>query len=165
MIRPAPNRQTLRPGFTLVELLTVIAIIAVLIGLTTAAVQKVRHRSLELRTHNDIRQLSAAVDVAKSKYGVDWIPSRLMLRNDGNYNIANQIEMDSATFVKKVWPRIQYPVFNAASRGWFPDDPGANVQSAYLLEGHQCLVFFLGGIQYTDPGTGLVTCRGFSVNY
>ena len=57
-MRLAPTRRTARPAFTLVELLAVIAIIAVLIGLTTAAVQKVRVRTLEVRTRNDISQLA-----------------------------------------------------------------------------------------------------------
>ena len=165
-----PRARPLRAAFTLVELLAVIAIIAVLIGLTTAAVQKVRVRTLEMRTRSDISQLSVALDSAKAKYNVDYFPSRIRLQNgfldSGQYKV---IDIETRKFLGTMWPQMKTmktPVFNtsvppndpAYSRGWFPDDPNASLNSNYTLSGDQCLVFFLGGIQSGGA------CQGFSTN-
>lgn len=164
-IRPAPARRTLRPAFTLVELLTVIAIIAVLIGLTTAAVQKVRIRTLEVRNRHDISQMALAIDAFNAKYQVAYIPSRIVLREDGAWGthanpIIRALELESMAFLKKMWPRLATPA-TAGFKGhdWNGDGvitPGDN--GAFMLEGDQCLVFFLGGIQRGG------VCTGFSVN-
>jgi hypothetical protein len=127
----------------------------------------VRNKAFELQITSDIRQLDTMVQQFHVEWKVDHLPSRIVLRNDGAYNMANPLEKDSAIFLKKMWPRLQFPVYTANvvpatdprySLGWFPDDAAATPTSAYVLSGEQCLVFFLGGIQQGGA------CRGFSAN-
>lgn len=61
-------RRTSRPGFTLVELVTVMTILAVLVTLTVGAVQGIRESSARKATE----QAFAAIDTALQAYFDDW---------------------------------------------------------------------------------------------
>jgi prepilin-type N-terminal cleavage/methylation domain-containing protein len=170
---PIQRRQRFerpRGGFTLIELLVVMAIIAILVGLTAAAAFRVRIKALEVQTRNDISQLSTSVQAFQTKNQVDFIPSRIRLRNNVTaYNTSSPYEMASFTYLKKIWPRLNNngqmvtDIANGTSKGWMPDDPNCAtpagcIQQVYDLEGDQCLVFFLGGLQASG------SCRGFPTN-
>jgi general secretion pathway protein G len=173
------NAASARTAFTLVELLVVIAIIVVLVSLLMVAVFKALDSAYEAQTRTDITQLAAAVQSFQTKYQVNYIPSRIVLcKQRVNYfnpvtgAYKSQLHQDSLEYLGRIWPRLNWssphpPVLpaNVAWVGidWSGDGQPPPAQASNLdpiLEGEQCLVFFLGGI----PSVGSGTMTGFSTN-
>ena len=73
------QRPHSRRGFTLIEMLVVIAIITVLVALVVPAVMYFTRKGPQLLTTNEISQLDTAIQNFKTTYKVDYIPSRLRL--------------------------------------------------------------------------------------
>src|SRR5262249_50626462 len=139
----------------LVELLIVIAIIAVLAGLTLSAVFRVLGSGPKAEAQYDIRQLGVAIGAFQTEFGVDYIPSYFVLREDGQYNTSNPAHQPTIKYFQKLFgKRFNY----AAKRDWNNDS--TITQGDIVLEGHHCLVFFLGGIP-APAGDG---CYGFSTD-
>jgi hypothetical protein len=90
-------------------------------------------KRLEAQTQKDIANLAMAIAQFKQSFGVDYLPSRLDLSGG-----------DPATvfYMSLLFPQ-------AAPDSW---------RGAGKLEGDQCLVFFLGGVQKDG------SCYGFSTN-
>jgi len=151
-----------RSAFTLVELIVVMTIIAILVGLLVSAVQRARVRAKEVVARNDIQQLAMAVESFKSRYEVTYLPSRVILLNNlGLYNqapynntntVVGRIAQDTKAFLLRMWPRL------TGTNGFVTWFPGDNT-GVYYLEGDQCLVFFLGGLQMNGGCTGFRTNR------
>jgi prepilin-type N-terminal cleavage/methylation domain-containing protein len=145
------TRVRRRDGFTLIELLIVIGIIAILASLTTSAVFAAFTKMREVKCRNEISDLSNSMKQMESDYNITVPPpSRLWLDETGTYSTVPagvpagttlaqlaQLAVDSEAYVKKVWPRHQYPI------DW--NGNGTIDNQGVVLEGSQVLVFFLGG--------------------
>jgi prepilin-type N-terminal cleavage/methylation domain-containing protein len=169
MIR-ANRATTRRAGFTLVEVLVVIAIIAVLVSLTAAAVFKISGKGDELIARHDISNLAAAIEAFKQQMKVDFIPSRFRLREDlfGYVNplTADYLDSESWAYLKKLFPKLPtpaaaYPMPGSVLIDW---NNNGTQDGAVDLEGHQCLVFFLGGIPTGAWNGQPNNVTGFSTN-
>src|SRR5258707_470422 len=97
-MRPTSNRTGPRAGFTLVELLVVMTIIAILFALTAAAVVKSMPKMDETRTRNDISQLANAVQAFKTEFAVAYIPDKLVLPPSA--------DPASLQYISALWPRL-----------------------------------------------------------
>ena len=162
------HRQA-RSAFSLIELLIVIAIIALLVGLTTAAVQRVRIVAVRTQTANDITKLADGLQAAMKRYNdATVLPSKLVLFNQLNRYTTNppvgetpadtELRKRSGETLSRMFgPRL---LRNGTYVSW--DGAASPADSKTVLEGQQCLVFYLGGVQVTT-GSAL-TCVGFSTD-
>jgi len=150
-MRRNPNRRA-RGGFTLIEILVVIAIIAVLFGMLMAAIMRVKSGGPRVQVTNDLSQMAAALSTFESNVykGQGRLPSKLMLCEDGNYPLNTQLGIDSKNFLNKCFGHGR-PLGQVDWNG----NGGIDAGQQFVLEGEQVLVFLLGGINGT---------RGFSTN-
>jgi prepilin-type N-terminal cleavage/methylation domain-containing protein len=155
------HRRAGRAGFTLIELLVVIAIIAVLVGLTAAAVQKVRSVGPQTQARTEIGQFETGLASCRTEFGLDYVPSKLVLREDGNYKTGtgpNQaLYPKTVAILQKMFGRN----FNVYGQYKWKGNAATSTGET-VLEGQHCLVFFTGGIP-TAPG-GTNGCTGFNAD-
>jgi prepilin-type N-terminal cleavage/methylation domain-containing protein len=125
-----------RLGFTLIEVLVVIAIIAILAALLLGGVMAFMKKGPEMVSKSDIQQLSTSLDQFKGKFK-QYPPSQIVLRSTiSSYNMGNKLEADSVNWIMTLWPNIS----TTKVLQWAPGFVGPAT-----LEGDQSLVLFLGG--------------------
>ncbi|MDX2037385.1 MAG: prepilin-type N-terminal cleavage/methylation domain-containing protein [Isosphaeraceae bacterium] len=175
MTDPSRPDSTRRPGFTLVELLVVILILAILIALLVPAIAGAVRTARDGQVSAELNNLATALADFKNTYG-DYPPSRIILPTSNTngglatiiasplssarvYNPGNLPDISvrdlaarSQRYLLKFFPRATSPAaFNVTRAGNY-----------VILEGHECLVFFLGGAPTEDKTTNTWTMTGFS---
>ncbi len=181
-IRRRPGEGRGPRGFTMVELLAVILILAVLIALFLPALNGALKTAKNAAVGAEINQLAQALASFKAQYG-DYPPSRIYLAENGDYTVVTsnvslsvagasqditlgQLAQRSDAALRKFFPRVVLntsggPVFANNSPRWYDFNGDGylltnGVPQAYILQGHECLVFFLGGIPLqTASGYGM----------
>jgi general secretion pathway protein G len=168
-----PLRAARRPGFTLVEMLVVLAIIVVLVSLVAGVVLRFLGQGPIMQAQTEISQLNQSVELFKQKYGI-YPPSKIFLANtQADYVTAKTNDPTNAAFydqswsiINRIFPKLDWN--NTSGQGlidWTGNNGAGPVYKAFkgtFLEGDQCLVFFLGGMQ-TSAG-GVNSCLGFANN-
>jgi hypothetical protein len=160
---------------TLVELLVVLAIIAVLVALLSGAILKTLSQGPQLQTRSDLTQLSDALGTFQAKFGLRYPPpSQIKLCSLKSQYGNAQLDKDSIQYLQSMFPRMadtwsgtvnnSYSNTNGIYWGQNPTtgQPTTLPTGGVTLTGDQCLVFFLGGLQTTVNGT--TGCLGFSTN-
>jgi prepilin-type N-terminal cleavage/methylation domain-containing protein len=165
------RKHSQRGGFSLIELLVVILIITLLISLTASAVFKTLNKIADVQNTREISDAQTGLVNFMQKFGVDRPPpSRLVLFPRANLytgaTFGPQLEGDSLQYLEMAFRGLKNSTSPFQSAG-----PGTGIQwnqniplsdNGMVLEGDQCLVFFLGGIQVSS-GT-LNECLGFSTD-
>ncbi len=164
-----------RKGFTLVEMLLVLAIMLVLVSLLAAGVMRALDVAARTTVQNEISGLSTAINAFKQEFNISYIPSQILLVEDGNYGFYTgnpsspyqQLAIDSRNYLQQIFGNRFSPTTPVKWR----TDGLSNYITAnnppMILEGQHCLVFFLGGIPApTTPGVwgSSGVCQGFSTD-
>lgn len=143
-----PRRYLTRPGFTIVELLVVMTVIAILVGMLMAAVIPAMSAAKRARILMEMKQIEQSIENFKTKNGFyppSWVKFRAAAalqqnENDGDIAAANYL----LQYINRIAPNNQEGVGNPGSRpidAWW-QAVGKNVDHR---EG-QDLVFWLSAL-------------------
>lgn len=162
MVSPRTHK---RGGFTLIEMLVVIAIIVILLSLTLTVVGRIWRKVEDARATFEINKMQEGLQQFKSAFG-RYPPARLLLcESAGQWNAAlgagdvklQRLAQESIEFLQGAFPGIEL-LNPAITHDWTgrtqlaatPATAGqvsGAVQGPYLLEGQEVLVFMLGGMR------------------
>lgn len=138
------GQQLPRGGFTLIEILVVIVIIAILMAFLLPAINRVRTTARVAQVRAEISSLESAIATFKSQYGMDP-PSSITIWETptaaGGWASSSPtaVAVDSRAKLRQIWPQFNF----ALTRDF--DGNGSATDIITLSQG-ECLVFFLGGI-------------------
>lgn len=133
-----------RLAFTLIEILVVLAILAILIGLLFPVLGGATRSARITEVKTDMEKLSTAINAFKLEFGVEP-PGSLTLSETGVWTAAAHSDLPrSRAELRKIFPDFTFVATDFNGDG--ANDPVVN------LSGAECLVFFLGGMR--DPTSG-----------
>jgi general secretion pathway protein G len=158
--RHAPRR---RAGFTIVELLMVILIIGVLAALLIPAIQNAIRNAREAEVVVEIKGLEKGITDFNNRFGMDppsfivlceqatdwaadWSPS-------GSPPVAGLDEIHRRTsraLVRQLWPDFDFAYSDPVLSGAMDINGDGDTVDTLVLNGAECLVFFLGGVSETN---------------
>lgn len=119
------SEQPQRDGATLIEVLVVIAILAVLIGLLLPAVQKARAAALRIQSMNNLKQIALATQNFSDTYDSN-LPSI-----NGMNNVTHKLEV---TVLFSILPFLEQGNLYAAYTAQFARPGQTVVDSSYVLK-------------------------------
>ncbi len=169
MNRPRPSQPSFpRRGFTLIEVLVVITILAILVALLVPALGSAQLRARVVQVRTDISALESAIAQFKSDFGSIEPPSGIIFyenANDWTTNANNPAVARSRSIIRQLWPQYDFGTSHDINRD-------NDMTDTFDLGGSECLVFFLGGAIAVDDtngngyrdGTERVYHNGFSKN-
>lgn len=145
-----PQTHASRSGFTLLELMIVVVIIALLVGLVLPAINSARTRARIVEVKKDISDLEQAITQFKVSFGIEPPSQMTLYPASADWDLAPNNKRYKG-FIKQMWPKFNFSTCGGASDGAkFPSLPaGVPIN----LNGAECLVFFLGGMIDASSGS------------
>lgn len=143
-----------RSGFTLVELLAVVVVIAILVGMLMPALSGVSYNARVTQVQSEIRAMESAIAQFQKDFNMSP-PSRIRLYEQGTgWNNTDAVTVRSRNLIRQMWPQFNFAMNRDINGDGDADD-------VFDLYGAECLVFFLGGIA---SGPNQPDLTGFSKN-
>jgi general secretion pathway protein G len=167
--------------------LVVIVVLAILVGLLLPVIAGALRTAKNAAAQSEINLMAQALANFKAAYG-DYPPSRVILYENGYFPMLNnnpphvnndpnditltQLQQRSVIALRKFFPKVAFstsggppPQINynpgTGAGFWYDFNGNGKMDGPYILQGDECLVFFLGGIPLQDPNTGAFGMTGF----
>ena len=162
--RKTDNR---RSGFTLIELMVVIVIIAILMSLILPAVQSDRMRARTLQVKTEISSIDSAITRFKVDFLIEPPSGIIIFENSADWvsNATKPAVVKSRAILRQLWPQFDFTINRDINFN-------GNHTDTFTLAGAECMVFFLGGVPRLEDLNGngtretgeLLIPSGFSKN-